>query len=129
MHWSLLSMVIVMGVAFCLTALPLYFVWIKIIGPMRASKRLLKTGLPGKAKILSVQDTRVTLNQNPRIHLSLEVRPEDRRLQTYTVEIKPVVSRLQVHYFQPGGMLSVRYDPKNPKQVAIEGAHVSPSKS
>ncbi|HRG92136.1 MAG TPA: hypothetical protein PLZ10_04260, partial [Chitinophagaceae bacterium] len=42
--------------------------------PMINANRLQKTGLPGKARILEVRDTGVTINNNPQVKLILEVK-------------------------------------------------------
>src|SRR5690348_6198230 len=42
--------------------------------PMINTARLQKTGIPGKAKILEVKDTGVTINNNPQVKLIVEVK-------------------------------------------------------
>ena len=102
------------------TLLIVFVVLWKVLGPMFQSKKLLKTGEPGQARVLNVQDTGVTVNMNPQIKLLLEVTPQDRFRQPYQVETKLIISRLQTSFYQPGMMLSVRIDPKDPSKVAVE---------
>lgn len=89
-----------------------------VFWPMIRSDRLLKTGEPAEATILKLWDTGVTLNENPQIGLRLEVRPPGRA--PFQTETKMVVSRLQTSAYQPGQVVQVRYDPNNPKRVAVE---------
>src|SRR5688500_2941571 len=60
-------------------------------GPMINAARLQKTGLPGKARILEVRDTGVTINNNPQAKLILEVR--NNLGQVYNTECRVLVSR------------------------------------
>ncbi len=80
-------------------------------------QQLLSTGQPAQAAILKLWDTGVTVNDNPRIGMLLEVRPKVGAV--FQTEVKKVVSRLQTSQYQPGQMLEVKYDPANPKKVAI----------
>lgn len=96
-----------------------------VFHPMIRSGKLLKTGVPAEATILKVWDTGVTVNNSPQVGLLLEVRPVGR--SPYQVEIKQLVSRLQVSYYQPGQVLTVKYDPNEPKNVAIESVGASAS--
>jgi uncharacterized protein DUF3592 len=97
-----------------------YMVYVKIIKPSQQSKKLLQTGLPAKAKVLSIIDTGVTVNENPQAQLTLEVTPQS-GMSPYQAVTRMIISRLQIPQFQPGAKLLVKYDPNNPMMVAIEG--------
>lgn len=86
--------------------------------PMINAGRLQKTGLPGKAKILEVRDTGVTINNNPQVKLILEVKNSFG--QTYTTECRTLVSRINPGAYIPGMELPVKIDPKNEKNVVID---------
>ena len=103
-----------------------YFIYIKVIKPSQNARRILQTGEPGKAKVLSLADTGVKINDNPQVRLTLEVTP-DRNRRAYNVEAKMVISLLQIPQFQPGCRLLVRIDPQDPNQVAIAGVDTSPA--
>jgi hypothetical protein len=104
------------------------FLFYKIFfGPMFNAARLKKTGLPGKAKILEVHDTNVTINNNPQIKLVLEVK--NNFGQVYTTSCKMVISRLQPGLFQPGMEVPVKIDPKNEKNVVIDTGEGSTGKN
>lgn len=86
--------------------------------PMINASRLQKTGLPGKAKILEVRDTGVTINNNPQVKLILEVK--NNLGQKYTTESRVLVSRINPGAYVPGMELPVKIDPKNEMNVVID---------
>ncbi|OSZ81110.1 hypothetical protein CAP36_07695 [Chitinophagaceae bacterium IBVUCB2] len=86
--------------------------------PMINASRLQKTGLPGKAKILEVRDTGVTINNNPQVKLILEVK--NSLGQKYTIETRVLVSRINPGAYVPGMELPVKIDPKNEMNVVID---------
>jgi len=83
-------------------------------------EKLLKTGESAKARILSVSDTGVTINNKPRIALQLEVTPETGL--PFNVKIHTLISRFQPVIYQPGMVLQVKYDPNNLDNVVIESS-------
>jgi len=101
-------------------AVILVFIFSIIRKTRKDKDNLLKTGEPAKARILSVSDTGVTVNNNPRIALQLEVTPQ--KGVSFNVKIHTLISRLQPMPYQPGMILQVRYDPNNLKSVAIESS-------
>lgn len=86
--------------------------------PMINASRLQKTGLPGKARILEVRDTGVTINNNPQVKLILEVKSSFG--QTYTTQCRVMVSRINPGAYMPGMEVPVKIDPKNEMNVAID---------
>ncbi|MBK5270232.1 MAG: hypothetical protein JJE22_04380, partial [Bacteroidia bacterium] len=50
-----------------------FFFYKLLWGPRINARRLQKIGIPGKAKILEVRDTNITINNNPQVKLMLEV--------------------------------------------------------
>jgi hypothetical protein len=98
----------------------LIFVFSLIGKSRKLNEILLKTGEPASAKILSVSDTGVSINNSPRIALQLEVTP--RTGSPFNAKIYTVVSRLKPFLYQPGMILHVRYDPNNLKAIAIESS-------
>ena len=81
------------------------------------NKQLLATGETAQATVVQMWDTGVTINDNPRVGLLLEVRPANR--PAYQVKTAQVVSRLQTSMYQPGQMLEVKIDPADQKKIAI----------
>ncbi|MCL4506258.1 MAG: hypothetical protein M1434_15450 [Chloroflexi bacterium] len=93
------------------------FVVRRLSGNTGANRALMATGETAQATILNMWDTGVSINDNPRIGMLLEVRPANR--PAFQVEIKQVVSRVQTAQYQPGQMLEVKYDPNDTKKVVI----------
>jgi len=86
--------------------------------PMINASRLQKTGLPGKATILEVKDTGVTINNNPQVKLILEVKNSFG--QKYTTQCRVLVSRINPNAYMPGMEIPVKIDPKNEQNVVID---------
>jgi hypothetical protein len=81
------------------------------------SREVLKNGQLAEATIVNVRDTGTTINQNPVVHLELEVHPHD-LTPNFQAETELMVSRLEIPQIQPGAVVNVRYDPES-KEVAL----------
>jgi citrate lyase gamma subunit len=95
-----------------------YLFYKLFFGPMINANRLQKTGLTGTAKILEVKDTGVTINNNPQVKLTVEIKNSFG--QRYTTAIKTLVSRINPFVYQPGMEVPVKIDPKNEQNVVID---------
>ena len=84
------------------------------------ARRILANGIPAKAKILDFRDTGSRLNYQAVVEIRLEVMPEDR--PAYTATLKTVVPSSDFSAFTPGTVLSVKFDPHHPEQVAISAS-------
>jgi len=82
------------------------------------SRELQKTGEAAQAKILQIWDTGMTENQNPIIGILLEVHPTNG--EPYQAKTKCMISRLDIPQFQPGAVVPVRFDPKEPTRVSVD---------
>jgi hypothetical protein len=82
------------------------------------NSRLQKTGLPGKATILEVKDTGITINNNPQVKLMLEVKNSFG--QKYTTHCRVLVSRINPNAYQAGMEVPVKIDPKNELNVVLD---------
>lgn len=89
-----------------------------IFGPLINASRLQKTGLSGKARILEVRDTGVTINNNPQVKLIVEIKSS--LGQRYNATIKTLVSRINPFVYQPGMEIPVKIDPNNEQNVVID---------
>ena len=95
------------------------FIFYKVlIGPMMKTSRLQKTGIDGKALITEVKDTGVTINRNPQVKLTLQIKNSFG--QSYTTTCRTLVSRINPFIFQPGMEVPVKIDPKNEQNVIID---------
>lgn len=97
----------------------LFFLFYKLFfAPMINMGRLQKTGLPGKARIVEVRDTGVTINNNPQVKLVLEVK--NSMGQRYQAQCKVLVSRINPNAYMPGMEVPVKIDPKNEQNVVLD---------
>ena len=80
---------------------------------------ILAIGKPASASIIDISDTGITINQDPVVAFVLEVHPE--HAATFRANTKALVSRLDVPQIQPGRTVPVKFDPKQPSRVAIDG--------
>ena|SRR5262245_21150651 len=126
MMTGMIITVVTLGFTFAILALVFYFVWVKLLQPMRESRKLLQTGSPARAKILALADTGVRLNDNPQVLLTLEVTPDGGFQGPYQAQTKAVISFVHLPQYQPGARLRVKFDPQNPANVAVEGVDLSP---
>jgi hypothetical protein len=74
-------------------------------------------GVPGRAVITEIRDTGMTVNDNPRVSLTLEVTVGDKA--PYTATHDQVISRIAVAGFQPGATVPVRVDPVDERSLII----------
>lgn len=109
--WMGLGMLVIFGGMF-------YLFYRLFFKPMLNASRLQKTGLPGRAKIMEVKDTGVTINNNPQVKLILEVKNSFG--QKYTTQCRVLVSRINPNMFMPGMEVAVKIDPKNEQNVVID---------
>jgi hypothetical protein len=95
-----------------------YFAFRATLGPVARREALKKSGVQAEATILEVTDTGWTVNEiYPVIKLRLEVRPPNG--QPFQAEIKELINRLDIPQFQPGAVVPVMYDPKDPDNVSV----------
>jgi hypothetical protein len=87
----------------------------------KKKKRILEDGISAEAVVLSVADTGVTVNDNPRVKLTLQVQPEGDA--PFEATKKVTVSRVAIP--SPGDRYWVRYDPADPSEVEFDDAKVA----
>jgi hypothetical protein len=123
---SIAAIVITLVVAFfslAITGVVIWFVWTKVVGPIMKGQqqqaRLLSTGYQAPARVLQVAQTGTYVNNQPQVSITLEVAPPG--AHPYHAQLTTILSMLAIPRVQPGAMVTVRYDPTNPTQVAIEG--------
>ncbi len=86
-----------------------------------ADARVIATGIRGRATVLAVRDTNVTVNMNPMIALDLKIEIPGQPVTTKTV--RQVISRLDVGDYRPGMVLAVAADPADPTHVVVDWAN------
>lgn len=80
-------------------------------------QEILKDGIPATAMIKAVEDTGNRYNKNPEIKLTLEVTPTNGK--PYHTVLITVISVVNVPQYQPGTIVHVMYDPKQPTHVVL----------
>lgn len=80
-----------------------------------------KNGVAGVGRVLSVRDTGVTLGAHQMV-LAARVAVSAQGMAPYETELTMPVGRTQWGAIQPGMMLPVLIDPKNPNQVAFDSS-------
>lgn len=101
---------------------------VKMLGGMNKAaaeqQRLLREGIQAGARLHAVQMGGMTMTVGVHRHLQLvlqlEVQPPGR--PPYPATLTTMVSELQVPQLQPGAQLTVRIDPMNPMNIALESA-------
>lgn len=82
----------------------------------KARERLKKEGVKATARVLNVEDLRETINDNPRVKMTLEVMPEGK--EKFEAEVKMVVSRVNIP--RRGDLVTVYYNPNDKTDLAVE---------
>src|SRR5205085_6123916 len=83
-------------------------------------KKILSEGAQARAVVLNVQDTGMTINDNPRVKLTLQVQPEGDA--PFEATKKATVSRVAIPSI--GDTFWVRFDPADPQQIEFDEAKV-----
>ena len=81
------------------------------------ARRIRRVGQAAEAVVLEIQDTGMTVNNDPIVAFRLEVRPPTGA--PYEVNTRGLVGRLDVPRVQPGAVLPVAIDPADPQKVAL----------
>jgi hypothetical protein len=81
-------------------------------------KKLLSDGIQARAVVINVQDTGMTINDNPRVKITLQVQPEGE--VPFEITKKQTVSRVAIPRVGDGYL--VRYDPADTSTVEFDTA-------
>jgi hypothetical protein len=81
------------------------------------AQMLMANGIVGQATVEALNDTGVTVNDNPQVELVLNVTLPDR--EPYKASLTQVISRLTIGNFQPGATVPVRVSPDDPQVLMI----------
>jgi hypothetical protein len=90
-----------------------------LFGGKKRKQRLDDAGVNAEAVLVAVSDTGVTVNNNPRIKLTLQITAAD-GTGPFEVETKKTVSRVAIP--RAGDMFAVRYDPEDHDNFELTGA-------
>lgn len=112
-------------VALAGTGFLIYKVFGSTFKSMSTNRNVLQTGVSAPAVILSVQDTGVTMNDNPQARIRLRVMPMGG--EAFEAEVTQIIGRFQVAMVVPNGSAMVKYDPNDKTKVAIESFGMPPT--
>lgn len=78
---------------------------------------ILRDGTPAKAKVLRIEPTGSSMNDDLKVRIDLDVQ----RAGQDAYEAKVYTYMHPVHFprYQPGAMVEVRFDPKDPGDVVL----------
>lgn len=107
------------------TGFLIYKVFGSTFKSMSTNRNVLQTGVSAPAVILSVQDTGVTMNDNPQARIRLRVMPMGG--EAFEAEVTQIIGRFQVAMVVPNGSAMVKYDPNDRTKVAIESFGMPPT--
>lgn len=85
---------------------------------MRVKSKLRQTGVPGRAKVMSVAETGTRVNDQPQLQFQLMVNAHPHA--PYTAIHREVVSAVNLARVTPGTDLAVRVDPHDPAMLMID---------
>lgn len=93
----------------------IYVFFLKV---MIKNERLAGAGKPAKARIVSLRNTGITVNDDYRqVDFVLEVQPEDG--EAYEVRTRGIVLYERIDSLEPGTLIPVLVDPADPMEVAV----------
>lgn len=101
------------------SVLPVFFFVVPLLTGGAKNKRLLKTGTQARAVITNLEQTGTYINNQPRCHIYLQVEPGG-GVPPFAAVATRTVQLVQIPQFQPGQILTVRFNPADHSQVAIE---------
>lgn len=81
------------------------------------SRRHSLTGVEAKAVILTLEETGVFMNHHPLIKLQMQVLPE--RGRNFVVEIREVLSYMDLADMRTGSTVRVKFNPENVKDTTL----------
>jgi len=80
----------------------------------RSRRMRAANGVPAMATLVSARDTGTLINNQPRLELELEIRPEGGGLEPYRLTTKRVVGFGSLGSMVPGAMFPISVDPQRP---------------
>ena len=82
------------------------------------AQEIRKDGAPAMARVVSIRDTGITVNQDPVVAFHLLVHPDG--VEAFEAEAKARIGRLDIPRIQPGAEIPVIYDAHDHARVAID---------
>jgi|HubBroStandDraft_3_1064219.scaffolds.fasta_scaffold17252_2 hypothetical protein len=83
------------------------------------ARELQASGIAAKGEVLSIWETGIKVNGDPVIGLKVRVQPPEGAPYEATIP-KSLIRFVDVPQFQPGKVVAIRIDPKQPARVALD---------
>jgi cytochrome c biogenesis factor len=122
---TVLITIVIIVVSLAATIIPIIFLLKKLGNISAGNQQLLMTGIPAQARVVTLGQTGLSVNNSPQMNVTLEIHPP--QSPGYRGAAAPWVATVQsfipMHAMgrvQPGGFVNVRFDPMNPMRVAID---------
>lgn len=106
--------------AFLLVAMVATFaaIWWVVRRHNRSRQEWVDRAIPGKARVIDIEQTGAFVNYDPMATLRLEVLPNVG--EPYETRIDAVIATVHVGSYQPGNVVGVLIDPDNKWNVTLE---------
>ena len=88
-----------------------------VAAQQQKAQMLMTSGIVGQATVDAINDSGVTVNDNPQVEFVLDVTLPGK--EPYKASLTQVVSRLAIAGFQPGATVPVRVSPDDPQVLMI----------
>jgi hypothetical protein len=88
-----------------------------MVNGLAAKEQLAQTGVPARARLMSVQQTGRLVNHNPEIQAMVEVHHP--QLGVYHAQASAIVPQIAIPRAQPGAEVQVRVNPQNQHDIAL----------
>lgn len=108
------------GVVFLVVAGGMVLFAQRLGGAKRANDQLTQTGVPGEATILGIRETGISFRSGLEVLVGFQLEVRVAGQQPYNVSLEQGVPRIVLGGVLPGSVVSVRVDPADPQQVAID---------
>jgi hypothetical protein len=82
------------------------------------NREIRKVGVPAEALVVRIWETGMTVNDDPVVGFDLEVHAEGK--EPYLAQATARIPIIFIPQVQPGHRLAVKYDPADPKRVALD---------
>lgn len=83
----------------------------------RIGSRKSRHGEEASAVILAVEETGVFMNHHPLVRMQMQVLPD--RGRNFVVEIREVLSYMDLATYRTGATVKVKYKPGNPREASL----------
>lgn len=111
-----------METAIIVLVLAILFVSVQLVRKKKPSGRLSHRqqalhGEVAKAIVLGIEQTGLFLNHRPQVKMQMQVIPD--RGRNFVVEIKEIVSYVELATIRTGSTVLVKFNPSNPKEIEL----------